>query len=355
MSAELIFVLGPGGVGKTTTSAVIALEAAARGQRVALITVDPARRLAQALGQERLPHRPEPVPGVDGLDAAMIDRSEAWAHVLAQCISEAASLSALKSNRYFQSLVSEFPGSLEYVASDVIVGLVAEADYDLVVVDTPPATDALAFLDAPRRLGKVFDGEFLRLLRGGGGIMSRAARRGGGVIRKVLATFVGEATMEELAGFLQLMQEVLAYMRERSRRMRALQYRPETRFVLVGAADTAQLGDLETFRNQLSQRDLSLHALVVNRLIAEPPDEASCRKAAAGTGLEEWATRHQSLIAGEAARQRRRVAEKTRWAEGLPRYTVPCLTLEPRCLEDLARLMPHLAQPTASPLETMIP
>ena len=115
--------------------------------------------------------------------------------------------------------------------------------------------------------------------------------------------------MEELAGFLQLMQEVLAYMRERSRRMRALQYRPETRFVLVGAADTAQLGDLETFRNQLSQRDLSLHALVVNRLIAEPPDEASCRKAAAGTGLEEWATRHQSLIAGEAARQRRRVAE----------------------------------------------
>ena len=175
------------------------------------------------------------------------------------------------------------------------------------------------------------------------------------MVRKVLATFVGDATIEELAGFLQMMQDVLAYMRDRSRRMRALQYRPETRFVLVGAADTTQLQDLETFGNQLGQRDLEMHALVVNRLLPAPPSESDCRHAAEGTGLEEWACRQQRAAAKEAATQRSRVEAGTRWANDLPRYTVPQLSEEPRSLEDLARLVPHLAQPADGPLDPVSP
>ena len=133
--------------------------------------------------------------------------------------------------------------------------------------------------------------------------------------------------------------------------MRALQYRPETRFVLVGAADTAQLGDLETFRDQLSQRDLPLSGLVVNRLVPPPPSEAACRAAAAGTGLDAWALDQYHLAATEAAAQRARVAEKTAWADGLPRFTVPCLPSEPKSLEELTLLLPYLAQSAGESLE----
>lgn len=341
MSAELIFVLGPGGVGKTTTSAVLALEAAGRGQRVALITVDPARRLAQALGQERLPHRPQPVPNVPGLHAAMIDRGEAWDSVVERCMAQRDRATALHENRYFKSLVSEFPGSLEYVACDVIVGLVEDGDFDLVVVDTPPANDALAFLDAPARLGQVFDGEFLRLISSGG-LVSRAARRGGGMIRKVLAKFIGEATMDELVTFLSLMQEVLAFMRARSRRMRALQCRLETQFILVGAADTAQLKDLATFKEQLTLRELGLHALVVNRLLPAPPPLDACQRVGESQGLKTWAESCHARAAREAEEQRERVEQRLHWASDLPVLTMPTLPAEPESLSDLAVLVPHL-------------
>ena len=169
---KIIICCGSGGVGKTTTSAAIALRAAEAGRKVVVLTIDPARRLAQSLGVGELDNTPRPVPMIDtaaggSLDAMMLDMKGTFDDVvIAHSTPEKAE--AILQNQFYVALSSEFSGTQEYMAMEKLGQLHSEAEangtWDLIVVDTPPARSALDFLDAPEHLSSLLDGRFLRLL-----------------------------------------------------------------------------------------------------------------------------------------------------------------------------------------------
>jgi anion-transporting ArsA/GET3 family ATPase len=169
-NVRVIVCCGSGGVGKTTTAAALALRAADRGRHVVVLTIDPAKRLAQSLGLTHLDNDPKPVVGVEGtgsLDAMMLDMKRTFDEfVEANADSERAS--TILANPFYQSLSSSFAGTQEYMAMEKLGQLRAKADtehaWDLIIVDTPPSRSALDFLDAPRRLGSFLDGRFIRIL-----------------------------------------------------------------------------------------------------------------------------------------------------------------------------------------------
>jgi anion-transporting ArsA/GET3 family ATPase len=165
---EIIVCCGSGGVGKTTTSAALALRGAELGRKVVVLTIDPARRLAQSMGIEKLDNTPRPVPGVDGsgsLDAMMLDMKRTFDEVVeAQATPEKAKL--ILENPFYIALSSSFAGTQEYMAMEKLGQLHrdarAQGTYDLIVVDTPPSRSALDFHDAPERLSSFLDGRFIR-------------------------------------------------------------------------------------------------------------------------------------------------------------------------------------------------
>src|SRR5215213_5966658 len=170
--AKIMICCGAGGVGKTTTSAALAVRAAEAGRKVVVLTIDPARRLAQSLGVGELDNTPRPVVGIDtaaggSLDAMMLDMKNTFDDVvLAHSTPEKAA--AMLQNQFYVALSSEFSGTQEYMAMEKLGQLHTEAEasgrWDLIVVDTPPARSALDFLDAPEHLSALLDGRFLRFL-----------------------------------------------------------------------------------------------------------------------------------------------------------------------------------------------
>ncbi|HET6908275.1 MAG TPA: ArsA-related P-loop ATPase, partial [Mycobacteriales bacterium] len=167
-TAQIIVCCGAGGVGKTTTAAALGLRAAERGRRVCVLTIDPARRLAQSMGLTELDNTPRSVSGVDtagggSLDAMMLDMKRTFDDiVLAHADGQRAQ--QILANPFYVSLSSSFAGTQEYMAMEKLGQLKAEARWDLIVVDTPPSRSALDFLDAPQRLGRFLDGRMIRLL-----------------------------------------------------------------------------------------------------------------------------------------------------------------------------------------------
>ena len=165
---RVVVCCGSGGVGKTTTAAALGLRAAEQGRQVVVLTIDPARRLAQSMGLDALDNTPRPVKGVDdsaggSLDAMMLDMKRTFDEVvLAHSTPERAQ--AIMDNPFYQSLSSSFSGTQEYMAMEKLGQLRAEERWDLIVVDTPPSRSALDFLDAPERLSSFLDGRLIRLL-----------------------------------------------------------------------------------------------------------------------------------------------------------------------------------------------
>ena len=190
---RVIVCCGSGGVGKTTTAAALALRAADRGRDVVVLTIDPARRLAQSLGLTSLDNDPRPVAGVEGtgsLAAMMLDMKRTFDEFV-ESNADAERAATILANPFYQSLSSSFAGTQEYMAMEKLGQLRARADaeqaWDLIVVDTPPSRSALDFLDAPRRLGSFLDGKFIRIL-------AAPAKAGGRAYLKVLSAGFGMFT-----------------------------------------------------------------------------------------------------------------------------------------------------------------
>src|SRR3954451_20135205 len=166
-STNIVVCCGSGGVGKTTTSAALALRAAEQGRKVVVLTIDPARRLAQSMGIEHLDNTPRPVPGAVGgtLDAMMLDMKRTFDEAVESQASPEKAAQIL-SNPFYVALSSSFAGTQEYMAMEKLGQLHADraGGWDLIVVDTPPSRSALDFLDAPERLSSFLDGRFIRLL-----------------------------------------------------------------------------------------------------------------------------------------------------------------------------------------------
>jgi arsenite-transporting ATPase len=331
----LTVVLGPGGVGKTTLSAALALAAAQRGERCAVVTVDPAKRLAQALGRAQLAHWPEAVTGAPKLFAATLDRGRAWDEMVARCGRERgvdpARITRLLANRYFRHLRDELGGSAEIIYADYLAVLLEDGGFDRVVIDTPPAHDALGFLDAPARFARFVDGRILELLIGSGSF--RLSRR---LVHKVLARLTGQKMLDELIEFLTLSSEVLYYMGDRGRQIAARQRRDDTEFILVTAPDREGEVAARSLAAQLAERSLVLSAALANRIVAEPPKTEWL--GAEDPGWSAWAEGRVQARANEAARDQEQIDSLRALLAPVPVSPVLRADAEPASLDDLAAL-----------------
>ncbi len=271
---KIIVCCGSGGVGKTTIAAALALRAAEQGRQVVVLTIDPARRLAQSMGLTELDNIPREVAGVDRsaggrLDAMMLDMKRTFDEiVLAHATPERAR--QLLDNPFYQSLSSSFAGTQEYMAMEKLGQLDATGDWDLIVVDTPPTRSALDFLDAPTRLGAFLDGRLLRLLlapaKAGGKMYLKVVGVGLGVFSKILTRIVGAQLLADVSQFVAAMETMFGGFRQRAEQTYQLLGAPGTSFVVVAAPEAAALREASYFVDRLDSDGMPLAGLVINRV-----------------------------------------------------------------------------------------
>jgi len=291
-ATRIVICCGSGGVGKTTTSAALALRAAERGRRVCVLTIDPARRLAQSLGLTALDNTPRQVPGIgtDGgaLFAMMLDMKRTFDEIVEQH-AEPGRAQAILDNPFYQSLSSSFAGTQEYMAMEKLGQLRARTSadgtvqpWDLIVVDTPPSRSALDFLDAPKRLGSFLDGRFIKILlapaRVGGRAYVKVFSAGLGAVTGVLSKVMGAQVLTDLQTFVSALDTTFGGFRERADTTYALLQAPGTAFLVVAAPEPDALREATYFVERLAQDQMPLAGLVVNRAHASHAGELSAER-----------------------------------------------------------------------------
>jgi anion-transporting ArsA/GET3 family ATPase len=267
-SNRVVVCCGAGGVGKTTTAAAMALRAAEYGRTVVVLTIDPAKRLAQALGIKDLGNTPQRValaPEVTGeLHAMMLDMRRTFDEMVVS-YSPAGRADAILENQFYQTVATSLAGTQEYMAMEKLGQLLAEDKWDLVVVDTPPSRNALDFLDAPKRLGSFMDSRLWRLLLAPGRGIGRLVTGAVGLAMKALSTVLGSQMLSDAAGFVQALDATFDGFRQKADRTYELLKRRGTQFVVVSAAEPDALREASFFVDRLSQERMPLAGLILNR------------------------------------------------------------------------------------------
>ncbi|HTM85236.1 MAG TPA: ArsA family ATPase, partial [Mycobacterium sp.] len=265
---RVVVCTGAGGVGKTTASAAIALRAAEYGRTVVVLTIDPAKRLAQALGIEDLGNTPQRVPlgpEVSGqLHAMMLDMRRTFDEMVIQ-YSGPDRAQAILDNTFYQTVATSLAGTQEYMAMEKLGQLLAEDRWDLVVVDTPPSRNALDFLDAPKRLGTFMDSRLWKLLLGPGRGIGRLVTGVVGLAMKGMSTILGSQMLSDAASFVQSLDATFGGFREKADRTYELLKRRGTQFVVVSAAEPDALREASFFVDRLSEENMPLAGLILNR------------------------------------------------------------------------------------------
>jgi anion-transporting ArsA/GET3 family ATPase len=265
---RVVVCCGAGGVGKTTTAAAMALRAAEYGRTVCVLTIDPAKRLAQALGVNDLSNTPQRVPlapEVSGeLHAMMLDMRRTFDEMVIQYSGEERAQSLLN-NQFYQTVATSLAGTQEYMAMEKLGQLLSQDRWDLIVVDTPPSRNALDFLDAPKRLGSFMDSRLWRLLLAPGRGIGRMVTGVMGLAVKALSTIMGSQLLSDIAAFVQSLEATFGGWREKADRTYALLKRRGTQFVVVSAAEPDALREASFFVDRLSQEGMPLAGLVLNR------------------------------------------------------------------------------------------
>jgi len=262
-------VCGVGGAGKTTTAAAMGVAAARAGQRAVVLTIDPARRLADALGIAHLGNEPSavPVPRLPqggSLDALMLDRKATWDALVRDHADDPALVDRLFANRYYDAVSTRLTGGHEWMAVEKLHRLVDAGQWDVIVVDTPPAQHALDFLQAPERIARMLDGGLVRtVLQPGGGLLGSATRRAVGVVRRL----AGDSVLTDLQEFFHLVAGLSDGFRARGQSIRDLLHGPHTRYWLVAPADGPRTPELVAFDRALRGDGLAIHGLLLNRLV----------------------------------------------------------------------------------------
>jgi anion-transporting ArsA/GET3 family ATPase len=267
-SNRVVVCCGAGGVGKTTTAAAMALRAAEYGRTVVVLTIDPAKRLAQALGVSDLGNSPQRVPlapEVSGqLHAMMLDMRRTFDEMVVQ-YSGADRAQAILDNQFYQTVATSLAGTQEYMAMEKLGQLLSEDRWDLVVVDTPPSRNALDFLDAPKRLGSFMDSRLWRILLGSGRGIGRLVTGAVGLAMRAMSTILGSQMLSDAASFVQSLDATFGGFREKADRTYALLKRRGTQFVVVSAAEPDALREAAFFVDRLSQEEMPLAGLILNR------------------------------------------------------------------------------------------
>jgi anion-transporting ArsA/GET3 family ATPase len=271
LSRRVTICVGAGGVGKTTMAASLALARAARGERVAVITIDPAPRLARALGFERLDGEPRLVAGAGSLWAMRLDPKRTLDDLIASLAPDAATRERALSNRIYRELSAAVAGSQEFSAVAKLYELDRDGSFDAIVLDTPPSRNALDFLDAPGRLMRFFEGRAIRMLLAQGGFATRLAGRAGSPLLGIVARLTGGDVMREISAFISAIGSMIDGLAARAAAVSALLRDPATGFVLVTSPRREAMLEAIAFAAELERAGLSLTALVVNRVHRAPP------------------------------------------------------------------------------------
>jgi anion-transporting ArsA/GET3 family ATPase len=273
---RIVVCCGAGGVGKTTTSAALALAAAEAGRTVVVLTIDPARRLAQSLGLEELDNEPRRVDipnssatGAAGeLHAMMLDMKRTFDDIVVAHSTPERARQILQ-NPFYQSLSSSFAGTQEYMAMEKLGQLRASEKWDLVIVDTPPSRSALDFLDAPNRMSRFLDGTMIRLLTAPSRAGFKFASAGFVLFSRIVSKILGGQLLRDISAFVAALDTMFGGFRERATATYELLRRPGTWFVVVATPEPDALREASYFVDRLSAEGMPLAGLVLNR--THPP------------------------------------------------------------------------------------
>ena len=360
---RVICCVGSGGVGKTTTAAALALRAAMEGKRTLVLTIDPARRLANSLGLKEMGNEETRIDPALFARAGLAPRGEMWAMMLdlkhtwdelvrAQARSPQQA-EAILANQLYQTLSTAMAGSLEYMAMEKVYEVYNSRRYDLVVLDTPPTTNALDFLHAPDRILDVLDNNAMRIVLGP---MLKAGKLGfkllaapSGLVLRTLARFTGSDFLRDLAGFMMAFEGMYEGFKERAGKVKALLGSRDAAFVLVTSANPLTIQEALFFHQALQGDRIATAAVVVNRTQRDPrrhggPDNLPALKEAlqlaqikdAGNPpLSERLCQTLTDVSTLADLDRREVDRLRSTLRGVPLFTVPRLR---RDVHDLAGL-----------------
>ncbi|MFB8246226.1 ArsA family ATPase [Streptomyces sp. NPDC055952] len=293
---RIVVCCGSGGVGKTTTAAALGLRAAERGRKVVVLTIDPARRLAQSMGIDSLDNTPRRVKGIDDaaggeLHAMMLDMKRTFDEIV-EAHADRERAAAILNNPFYQSLSAGFAGTQEYMAMEKLGQLRARDEWDLIVVDTPPSRSALDFLDAPKRLGSFLDGRLIRLLTAPAKLGGRAGMKflnvGMSMMTGTLGKLLGGQLLKDVQTFVSAMDTTFGGFRTRADATYKLLQAPGTAFLVVAAPERDALREAAYFVERLAAEDMPLAGLVLNRVHGSGADGLSAERAlAAAENLEE--------------------------------------------------------------------
>ncbi|MFJ9529699.1 ArsA family ATPase [Streptomyces cyaneofuscatus] len=268
---RIIVCCGSGGVGKTTTAAALGVRAAERGRKVVVLTIDPARRLAQSMGIDQLDNVPRRVDGIAGdgeLHAMMLDMKRTFDETV-EAHADAERARAILENPFYQSLSAGFAGTQEYMAMEKLGQLRARDEWDLIIVDTPPSRSALDFLDAPKRLGSFLDGKFIRLLMAPAKVGGRAGMKflnvGMSMMTGTLGKLLGGQFLRDVQTFVAAMDTMFGGFRSRADATYKLLQAPGTAFLVVATPERDALREAAYFVERLAAEDMPLAGLVLNR------------------------------------------------------------------------------------------
>ena len=358
---SVVVTCGSGGVGKTTTAAAMALYAADRGRRVAVLTIDPAKRLAQSLGLAALDNEPRQVDVTTKkrsgeLWAMMLDSRRTFDEMVAAHATPARAAQILK-NPFYQAISTSFSGTQEYMAMEKLSQLAARQQFDLVVVDTPPSRSALDFLDAPQRLGSFLDGRLIRMLGTPGRGVMKLVGAGFQIFTRAVTSVIGGQMLADAGHFVQLFEDMFGGFRERAQATYQLLRSTGTSFVVVAAPEPDALREASYFADRLRAERMPLAGLIVNR--THPP-VAALPASATSSALEFLLSqnevddsapeaiaalaRHQQLL---ITREQERKLESrfVRAHPDLPVIEVPALPFDAHDVSDLRKIAAALTRP----------
>ncbi|MDX6399235.1 MAG: hypothetical protein QOJ43_2643 [Gaiellaceae bacterium] len=345
---------GAGGVGKTTTSAAIAMGMAARGMKVAVLTIDPAKRLANSLGLPELGNEERMVDperfaeaGIEmrgELWAMMLDAKRTWDEVIERHASDEKTRDAVLGNRIYQELSNAVAGSTEYMAMEKLYELHHEGRYDLLVLDTPPTRNALDFLDAPERLSRFVDSRSLQFFLKPGRLGLKVFGRGSGILFSVLKRVTGVDLLRDLSDFFQSFGDMASGIGERAERVGELLGTRESTFLLVTSPQRDAIDESVFFRRRLRESRLPFGGAVVNRMNegADGADVEDDLTALLGDKLGRKVARNYEDSRRLAEHDVAQVARLARELRGEPLITVPLLDDDVHDVAGLAAINEHL-------------
>ncbi len=345
---RILVCCGSGGVGKTTIAAVLALEAARSGRRAVVVTIDPAKRLADALGLEGLTGTPSKIDGdwPGELWALMLDTKSTFDSLVAANAATPEQGQRILENRFYRNISGALSGTQEYMAMEKLYELHQRQDFDLVVVDTPPTRNALDFIDAPRRLSSFLDHRLFRMITAPGRGLARAVNVAAQTFLRAVAKVVGAEVIDDAVAFFQAFEGMEEGFKERADAVLALLSDDDTAFVLVASPRRDTIDEARFFAEKLAEADITVRALILNRM--HPAFGANLAEAARERATTLKGTEIGGLYANlaefqlVASREEEHLAGLAEAVAPAPVVRVPFLSTDVHDIQGLTEVASHL-------------